>query len=121
MARSRDMGSHGTATPRCDGTSAIDLCSLPQVSGPPDGPEHGEPGRDEGGTDPEEPDAPLRGWIDPDDRLWPPRRERGPPVEADRPVLSPPPRRRYRGPLMLFIAAAAVAAAGAFVVVLLSP
>ncbi len=46
------------------------LGSLAQVSGPPDEPENGEPGRDEGGADPDEPESPLRGWIDPDDRLW---------------------------------------------------
>jgi S1-C subfamily serine protease len=87
------------------------------VSGPPEEPEHG-PGRDEGGSDPDEP---QRGWIDPDDRLWRHPSEQVPAVHDDRPVLSPPPERPYRRPLMLFIAAAAVAAAGAFVVVLLSP
>jgi S1-C subfamily serine protease len=105
------------ATSRCDGTSAVDLCSLALVSGPPEEPEHG-PGRDEGGSDPDEP---QRGWIDPDDRLWRHPSEQVPAVQEDRPVLSPPPERPYRRPLMLFIAAAAIAAAGAFVVVLLSP
>src|SRR3974390_1729993 len=121
MARSRDMGSHGTATPRCDGTSLTDLSSLAQVSGPPEEPESGGRGRDEGGADPEEPEAPLRGWIDPDDRLWRHPSEQGPAVGGAGPVLSPPPKRRSRGPLMVLIAAAAVAAAGAFLVFLLSP
>jgi putative serine protease PepD len=98
-----------------------DLGSLAQVSGPPEEPESGDPGRDERGADPDEPEAPLRGWIEPEDRLWRHPSEQVPAVPGAGPVLSPPPKRRYRGPLMVFIAAAAVAAAGAFLVVLLSP
>ncbi len=90
------------------------------MSGPPDEPENGEPGRDEGGADRDEPESPLRGWIDPDDRLWRHPSEVAPGA-GGRPVLSPPPKRRYRGPLMILIGAAAVAAVGAFLVVLLSP
>ena len=100
---------------------ATGLGSLAQVSGPPDEPENGDPGRDEGGTDPEEPDAPLRGWIDPDDRLWRHPSEQVPAVRGPGPVLTPPAKHRYRGPLMVVIAAAAVAAVGAFLAVLLSP
>ena len=90
------------------------------MSGQPEEPEGGEPGREEG-ADPEEPEAPLRGWIDPDDRLWRHPSEQVPAVRPARPVLSPPPKRRYRGALMVFIGAAAVAAVGVFLVVLLSP
>jgi putative serine protease PepD len=115
------MGSHGTAAARCDGTFAIDLGSLARVSGPPEEPEGGDPGRDEGGADPDEPESPLRGWIDPDDRLWRHPSEQVPAVRAPGPVLSPPSKHRYRGLLMVFIAAGAVAAVGAFLVVLLSP
>ena len=76
----------------------------------------------EGGADPEEPESPLRGWIDPDDRLWRHPSEQVPAVGAvARPVLSPPSKRNYRGPLMLGIGAAAIVAVGAFVYVLLSP
>jgi putative serine protease PepD len=91
------------------------------VSGPPEEPESGDPGRDEGGADPDEPESPLRGWIDPDDRLWRHPSEQVPAVRAAGPVLSPPAKHRYRGTLMVFIAAGAVAAVGAFLVVLLSP
>jgi S1-C subfamily serine protease len=90
------------------------------VSGLPDEPESGEPGPQEGGPDPEEPEARLRGWIDPDDRLWRHPSEQVPVVRAG-PVLSPPPKRRSRGTLMILIGAGAVAAVGAFLVVLLSP
>jgi putative serine protease PepD len=91
------------------------------VSGPPDEPENSDPGRDEGGADPDEPDAPLRGWIDPEDRLWRHPSEQVPAVRAVGPVLTPPAKHRYRGPLMVLIAAGAVAAVGAFLAVLLSP
>ncbi|HWF15845.1 MAG TPA: trypsin-like peptidase domain-containing protein [Acidimicrobiales bacterium] len=90
------------------------------MSGPPEQPENGEPGRDEGGADPDEPEARLRGWIDPDDRLWRHPSEQVPVVRGG-PVLSPPAKHRYRGPLMILIGAASVAAVGAFVAVLLSP
>lgn len=106
----------------------IVLGSLALVSGPPEEPGNGDPGRDEG-ADPEEPDSPLRGWIDPDDRLWRHPSEQVPAVggagagaaAAAGPVLSPPAKRNYRGPLMLGIGAAAVIAVGAFIYVLLSP
>lgn len=91
------------------------------MSGPPDEPEGGDPGREDGDGDPDEPESPLRGWIDPDDRVWRHPSEQVPAVRTPGPVLSPPPEHRYRGVLMVFIAAAAVAAVGAFLVVLLSP
>jgi putative serine protease PepD len=95
------------------------------VSGPPEEPENGDPGRDEGGADPDEPESPLRGWIDPDDRLWRHPSEQVPAVPAAGtgagPVLSPPAKRSYRGALMVSIGAVAVIAVGAFVYVLLSP
>jgi S1-C subfamily serine protease len=91
------------------------------VTGPPEEPESGDPGRDEGNTGPDEPESPLRGWIDPDDRLWRHPSEQVPAVRAAGPVLTPPAKRRYRGLLMVLIAAGAVAAVGAFLVVLLSP
>ena len=99
------------------------------MSGPPEEPESGDPGRDEGGADPDEPEAPLRGWIDPDDRLWRHPSEQVPAVSAAGsaaraavgPVLSPPQKRNYRGPLMLSIGAMALVAVGVFVYVLLSP
>ena len=99
------------------------------MSGPPEEPENGDPGRDEGGADPDEPEARLRGWIDPEDRLWRHPSEQVPAVGAAgagagagaRPVLTPPPKRSWRGPLMVSIGAVAVIAVGAFVYVLLSP
>ena len=99
------------------------------MSGPPEEPENGDPGRDEGGADPDEPESPLRGWIDPDDRLWRHPSEQVPAVPpagvpaggGAGPVLSPPPKRSWRGPLMVSIGAVAVIAVGAFVYVLLSP
>ena len=74
-----------------------------------------------GGGDPDESDAPQRGWIDPDDRLW-----RHPSEVAGRsggtPVLlSAPPRRAARNVAMILIGVAAVMAVAAWAVVLLSP
>ncbi len=90
------------------------------MSGPPEQPENGEPGRDEGARTPTSPTPRLRGWIDPDDRLWRHPSEQVPVVRGG-PVLSPPAKHRYRGTLMILIGAASVAAVGAFVAVLLSP
>ncbi|HEX3332856.1 MAG TPA: PDZ domain-containing protein [Acidimicrobiales bacterium] len=87
----------------------------------PEEPESGEPGPEEGGGGPDDPDAPQRGWIDPDDRIWRHPSEVAP-APGDVPVrLPPPPRHRYRGAIMVLIGAAAVVAVAAFVVVLLSP
>ena len=70
---------------------------------------------------PRGPDAPLRGWIDPDDRLW-----RHPSEVAGRPagtpvLLNAPPRRAARSAAMILVGAAAVMAVAAWTVVLLSP
>lgn len=83
-----------------------------------------EPGPDESGgaegEGPEDPDAPLRGWIDPDDRIWRHPSEQAP--GGDQPVLiEAPPRHRWRGPVMVAIAAVAVMALAAWIVLLLSP
>jgi S1-C subfamily serine protease len=91
------------------------------VSDPPEEPESGESGPDEGGAGPDEPDAPQRGWIDPDDRIW-----RHPSEvtqeDGDAPVrLHAPPPHQYRGAIMVLVGAAAVVAVAAWVVVLLSP
>jgi S1-C subfamily serine protease len=105
----------------CDGISRFGVGSLAQVSDLPEEPESGEPGPDEGAGGPDDPDAPMRGWIDPEDRVWrhPSEVERengGAPVR-----LQAPPRHQYRGAVMILIGAAAVVAVAAFVVVLLSP
>jgi S1-C subfamily serine protease len=91
------------------------------VSDLPDDPGSGESGPDEGGAGPDEPDAPQRGWVDPDDRIW-----RHPSEvtqeHGDAPVrLHAPPPRQYRGAIMVLVGAAAVIAVAAWVVVLLSP
>ncbi|MGD0749401.1 MAG: S1C family serine protease [Acidimicrobiales bacterium] len=102
------------------------------MSDTPEQPDEGEPGPEEGGgAGPDEPESPLRGWIDPDDRLWRHPSEvtaggagPGPAGKAggDRPVLlNAPPRRAYRSTAMVLIGVAAVVAAAAWVVVLLSP
>jgi S1-C subfamily serine protease len=91
------------------------------VSDLPEDPGSAEPGPEEGGAGPDEPDTPQRGWIDPDDRIW-----RHPSEvtqeEGDAPVrLHAPPQHQYRGALMVLVGAAAVIAVAAWVVVLLSP
>jgi S1-C subfamily serine protease len=91
------------------------------VSELPEEPESGEPGPEEGGAGPDEPDAPQRGWVDPDDRIWRHPSEVSQ-EESDVPVrLHAPPPHQYRGAIMVLVAAAAVVAAAAWVVVLLSP
>ncbi len=71
------------------------------MSDTPEQPDDGEPGPEEGGgAGPDEPESPLRGWIDPDDRLWRHPSEvaargagPGPGAGADTPVLlNAPPR-----------------------------
>jgi putative serine protease PepD len=90
----------------------------------PDEPEDGTPGSGEGiGSGPDEPDAPLRGWIDPDDRLWRHPSEvagSGPPPNLPFP-LNPPPQRQYRNAVMVLVGVGAVVAVVAWVIVLLSP
>jgi len=107
--------------PWCDGTSRACVGSLAPVSDLPEEPESGESGPDEGGAGPDEPDAPQRGWIDPDDRIWRHPSE-VPQADRDAPVrLHAPPRHQYRGAIMVLVGAAAVVAVAAWVVVLLSP
>ena len=107
--------------PRCDGTSRACVGSLAPVIDLPEEPESGESGPDEGGAGPDEPDAPQRGWIDPDDRIWRHPSE-VPQADRDAPVrLHAPPRHQYRGAIMVLVGAAAVVAVAAWVVVLLSP
>jgi putative serine protease PepD len=94
------------------------------VSDKPDEPEDGTPGPDEGGeSGSEETDSPLRGWIDPDDRLWRhPSEVAGASPTRDVPfLLNPPPRRNYRSAIMVLVGVGAVMAAVAWVIVLLSP
>jgi S1-C subfamily serine protease len=91
------------------------------VSDLPEDPGSGESGPEEGGAGPDEPDAPQRGWIDPDDRIW-----RHPSEvtqeDGDAPVrLHAPPPHQYRGAIMVLVGAAAVIAVAAWVVILLSP
>jgi S1-C subfamily serine protease len=91
------------------------------VSDLPEEPGSGEPGPDEGGAGPDEPDAPQRGWIDPDDRIW---RHPSEVTQEDGEVpvrLHAPPPHHYRGAIMMLVGAAAVAAVVAWVVILLSP
>lgn len=100
------------------------------MSDTPEQPDEGEPGPEEGGGGgPDEPESPLRGWIDPDDRLWRHPSEvaasgagTGPGTGADSPVLlNAPPRHAYRSAVMVLVGVAAVVAAVAWVIVLLSP
>jgi S1-C subfamily serine protease len=100
------------------------------VSDTPEQPDEGEPDSEEGGgAGPDEPESPLRGWIDPDDRLWRHPSEvtasgagTGPVTDADTPVLlNAPPRHAYRSAVMVLVGVAAVVAAVAWVIVLLSP
>ena len=95
------------------------------MSDRPEEPDDGEPGPGEGGgRGPDEPDAPLRGWIDPDDRLWrhPSEVTGGGPGTAEAPVpLNSPPRHPYRGAVMILVGVGAVMAAIAWVAVLFSP
>ena len=95
------------------------------MSDTPEEPDGGEPGPGEGGGQgADEPDAPLRGWIDPDDRLWrhPSEVTGGGPGTGEVPVLlNAPPRHPYRGAVMVLVGVVAVMAVIAWVVVLLSP
>ncbi len=92
------------------------------MSETPEKPEDGEPGPDEGaGSGSEGPESPLRGWIDPDDRLWRhPSEVAGPPTGA--PLLLNAPRgHSYRSAVMVLVGVLAVMAVVAWVIVLLSP
>jgi len=107
-----------------DGTFLVFLGIVAQVSDTPDEPEDGTPGPDEGGGGgQDEPDSPLRGWIDPDDRLWRhPSEVAGSGPTRNLPfVPNPAPRRNHRNAVMVLVGVGAVMAVVAWVVVLLSP
>jgi S1-C subfamily serine protease len=95
------------------------------VSDQPEEPADGEPVPHDGAADDADPDAPLRGWIDPDDRLWRHPSEIGAGGEGDPatgPVtLRPPQRHPFRNVAMVLIGVAALVAVVAWIVVLLSP
>jgi S1-C subfamily serine protease len=86
----------------------------------PEDPGPDGPGRAEG-EGPDDPDAPQRGWVHPDDRVWrhPSEQAAGPREQSV--LLEAPPRHRWRGPVMVAIGAVAVMALVAWVVLLLSP
>ena len=113
------------AAPSGDGIFLAILGIVAQVSDTPEDPDEGEPGPGEGGgPGPDEPEAPLRGWIDPDDRLWRHPSEvtgQGPGTGEVPVVLNAPPRHPYRGAVMVLVGVGAVMAVVAWVVVLLSP
>jgi putative serine protease PepD len=108
-----------------DGTFLVFLGIVAQVSDTPDEPEDGTPGPEEGGSGgQDEPDSPLRGWIDPDDRLWRhPSEVAGSGPARDVPFVRnpPPPRHNHRNAVMVLVGVGAVMAVVAWVVVLLSP
>lgn len=103
------------------------------VDDTPEEPEGGDPGPDEGGAGgPDGPDAPLRGWIDPDRRLWrhpsevsgtgaPGAGGPGAGVPAAPAVFGPPPRHPYRTAAMVLVGVLALMAAIAWFAVLSSP
>jgi len=91
------------------------------VNDTPEEPEGAEPGPEEGASRPDDADAPLRGWIDPDDRLWRHPSEVGATRRGSPVLFNPPPRHPARGALMALVGVVAVAAAVAGVIVLLSP
>jgi S1-C subfamily serine protease len=118
------MRPHGTAARSADGTFLDFLGIVAQVSDTPEEPEDGTPGPGEGsGSNPDEPDAPLRGWIDPDDRLWrhPSEVAGSGPAPDVPPLLNPPPHHNYRSAVMVLVGVGAVMAVVAWVIVLLSP
>ena len=90
------------------------------MSDTPEEPIDGEPGPGESGSS-DDPDSPLRGWIDPDDRLWRHPSEVPPGAEPGPVLLHPPAGKRHRTALMVLVGATAVAAVAVFLVVLLSP
>ena len=107
-----------------DGTFLDFLGIVAQVSDTPDEPEDGTPGPEDGaGSGQDEPDIPLRGWIDPDDRLWrhPSEVAGSGPTRDVSSLFNPPPRRNHRNVVMVLVGVGAVMAVAAWVVVLLSP
>jgi S1-C subfamily serine protease len=116
------LGPHGTAAPSRDRISDPRVGIVALVNNSPEEPDGGDPGAGEGGgSGPSEPDAPLRGWIDPDDRLWRHPSEIGAPAPSGSSVLSAPPAHPYRSAVMILVGVVAVMAAIAAVLVLLSP
>jgi putative serine protease PepD len=93
------------------------------VSPTPEEPPEEGPEKDYSGSSPEGGGAPLRGWIDPDDRLWRhPSELAAPGSAADVPVLlNAPPRHSHRNAIMVLVGVGAVVAVVAWVIVLLSP
>ena len=94
------------------------------MSDAPEDPEEGEPGPAEGGGQgSDEPEVPLRGWIDPEDRLWRhPSEVTGHGAgTAEVPLHVNAPQHPYRGAVMVLVGVVAVMAVIAWVVVLLSP
>ena len=90
------------------------------MSDTPDEPEEGEPGPAEGGGSGS--DEPLRGWIDPEDRLWRHPSEVTGHGPGEAPVLlNAPASHPYRGAVMVLVGVVAVMAVVAWVAVLLSP
>jgi S1-C subfamily serine protease len=108
-----------------------DLGIVALVSDTPEQPEGGDPGRDEDGAGgggvgggPDDTDAPLRGWIDPDDRLWRHPSEvaaAGTPGGGAGAAPDAPRHHPYRGAVMVLVGVAGVMAVVAWVGVLLSP
>ena len=90
------------------------MSDVPEEPGP-DGPGHAE------GEGPEDPDVPLRGWIDPDDRVWRHPSEQAAGSGEDPVLLEAPARHPWRGVVMVAVGAIAVMAVVAWVVLLLSP
>lgn len=84
----------------------------------PEEPPSGDPERDDTGRSPDQADAPLRGWIDPEDRLW-----RHPSELVAGTALAPggPSTGVHHGRIMILVGAAAAVAAVVWTVILLSP
>jgi len=95
------------------------------VTPTPQEPPNGDPHDEHAGGGPDDLEAPLRGWIDPSDRLWRHPSETAHFRSGARArVSSVPfsrPEKHRRGHLMIVVGAAATMAAVAWVVILLSP
>ena len=90
----------------------------------PEEPQDGEPDPDDESLGSDEADAALRGWIDPDDRLWRHPSEAATPSAGHAParrLIEPPARHPGRNVAMVLVGAAAVVAVVVWVVILLSP
>ncbi|MFZ0249966.1 MAG: PDZ domain-containing protein [Acidimicrobiales bacterium] len=94
------------------------------MSDSPEEPEDGLPDPGEGGgNNPDEPDGPQRGWIDPDDRLWrhPSEIAASGAAPGVPPLFNRPPQHNSRSVVMVLVGVGAVMAVVAWVIVLLSP